>query len=99
MGGNRPDPRSGQILKRQVPLVEKHVMNPLDPNTSRLPPPLRALVMGLVVDMVVPLLNNSREENSVPARYDGDGADARAASWQDLRWKCDELSALVLRAD
>jgi hypothetical protein len=36
-------------------------MNPLPPNTSVLPPALRALTLGLLVETVAPLLSDSRE--------------------------------------
>src|SRR5258708_3934716 len=74
-------------------------MNPLDQNTGRLPPPLRALAMALVVETVVPMLNPSRQLGPVPAGHGERGADARDASWPDLRLKCDELMALLLQAD
>ena len=73
-------------------------MDPLNPNTSLLPPALRALAMGLVVDKVVPAPDRSRQEGQAPSGHDGKGAD-RAALWCDLRWKCGEISALALQAD
>ena len=75
------------------------MMNSLDPTTGRLPPALRALAMGLVAETVVPVLDKPRPDSPVPAGHGEKGADARAASLQDLRWKCDELMALVLQAD
>ena len=36
-------------------------MDPLQPNTALLPPALRALALGLLIEAVVPLLNKSRE--------------------------------------
>jgi hypothetical protein len=73
-------------------------MHPIDPNTARLSPALRALAMGLVVETVVPMLGRSQQDSPAPGHGEG-GAGARAASWQDLRWKCDELMALVLDTD
>jgi hypothetical protein len=71
-------------------------MDPLQSNTGLLPPALRALALGLLVETVVPLLNNSGEGGSIPlGQGDGDG---KAELWQALRCKCGELSALVLRA-
>jgi hypothetical protein len=87
------------MVRTKSPTAEQQAMNPLDPNTDRLPPTLRALAMGLVVETVVPMLNTPRQESAAPAGHGERGADAGAASWQDLRWKCDELLALVLRAD
>jgi hypothetical protein len=72
-------------------------MDPLEPNTGLLPPALRALALGLLVETVVPLLNKAGEVGSIPpgpGEADGD----KAELWQALRCKCGELSALVLRA-
>lgn len=74
-------------------------MDPFQPNTSPLPPALRALALGLLVETVVPMLHRSREERPGPAGQGESGAGGRAELWQDLRGKCGELSALVLRAD
>jgi hypothetical protein len=74
-------------------------MNPLGPNTGLLPPTLRALALGLLVETVVPILTRSEDESPVPPDPGESGADARAELWQDLRGKCDELSTLVLRAE
>jgi hypothetical protein len=71
-------------------------MDPFQPNTGVLPPALRALALGLLVETVVPLLNSSREVGSMPSGS-GEG-DGKAELWQALRCKCGELSALVLRA-
>jgi hypothetical protein len=70
-------------------------MDHLQPGTGQLPPTLRALVLGLLVETVVPLLDQSREERPAPLG----GAAGKAELWQALRCKCGELSALVLRAD
>ncbi len=74
-------------------------MNPVDPNTGRLPPPLRALAISLVVEAVVPTLNKSRPESPAPAGHGAKDTDGKAASRRHLRGKCDELLALVLQAD
>ena len=74
-------------------------MDPLQANTGLLPPALRALALGLLVETVVPLLNKSGEENPVQAGQDERGADGKTELWQTLRCKCGELSALVLRAE
>jgi hypothetical protein len=74
-------------------------MDPFHPNTSPLPPALRALALGLLVETVVPMLHRSREQSSAPSGQDAEGQDGRAELWQELRCKCGELSALVLRAD
>jgi hypothetical protein len=74
-------------------------MDPLQSNTGLLPPTLRALALGLLVETVVPLLNRSPEEGPVPPGKGDRGADGEAELWQALRCKCGELSALVLRAD
>src|SRR5262249_19526465 len=44
-------------------------------------------------------LTRSREERPVPRGPGEEGEEGKAALWQDLRCKCSELSALVLRAD
>ena len=74
-------------------------MNPLDPNTGLLPPTLRALALGLLVETVVPMLTRPEEESPVSPDQGKQGVDAKAELWQELRGKCDELSSLVLRAD
>ena len=73
-------------------------MDPLQPNTALLPPPLRALALSLLIEAVVPLLNKAREGSPVPPGQDERGADGEGELWQALRSKCGELSALVLRA-
>jgi hypothetical protein len=80
-------------------VAEQPAMNPLHPNTGLLPPTLRALALGLLVETVVPMLTKSRDESPAPPDQSDRDADARAELWQDLRGKCDELSTLVLRAD
>jgi hypothetical protein len=73
-------------------------MKSLDPNTGGLPSTLRALAMGLVVETVVPM-GKSQPMTPMLTGQGSCGADARAASWQDIRWKCDELMALVFQTD
>jgi hypothetical protein len=51
-----------------------------------------------LLETVVPLLNRSPERNTgLPGPGEG-GADAKDEVWETLRSKCDELSAVVLRA-
>jgi hypothetical protein len=73
-------------------------MDPFQPNTGVLPPALRALALGLLVETVVPLLSSSGEVSSMPPGQDEGNGDGKAELWQALRHKCGELSALVLRA-
>jgi hypothetical protein len=73
-------------------------MEPLQANTSVLPPALRAIALSLLFETVLPLLNRpgGRPEDQ------GDGAgdsEDEVEVWQLLDRKCDELSALVLRAN
>jgi hypothetical protein len=76
-------------------------MDSLQPGTTGLlPPALRALALGLLVETVVPLLGQSREENLAPPGGAADGeTPSKAELWHALRCKCGELSDLVLRAD
>jgi hypothetical protein len=74
-------------------------MDPLQPNTGALPPSLRALTLGLLLETVVPMLSRSRSEGRVPSCDGERAADGKAELWKDLRCKCAELSALVARAD
>jgi hypothetical protein len=74
-------------------------MDPLQRGTGLLPPALRALALGLLVETVGPLLAQTREESAaLPGAGDG-GTEGKAELWQAMRYKCGELSALVLRAD
>jgi hypothetical protein len=89
----------GQIVVPRIPTPEEHAMNFLQPNTAVLPPALRALALGLLIETGVSLLNKSQEESPVPTGQDERGADGEGELWQNLRGKCSELSALVLQAD
>ena len=73
-------------------------MDPLQPNTAPLPPALRALALGLLIENGISLFNRSREESPVSPGHAGRGATCEGELWQSLRSKCGELSALVLRA-
>jgi hypothetical protein len=95
-GGRRPIP--GLTVMPKISTTEEPAMDPLHPNTALLPPALRALALGLLVETVMPLLNRSREESPGPLARGARGADGQSELWQTLRYKCGELSALVLRA-
>ena len=73
-------------------------MNPLLHNTAPLPPALRALALGLLIEAGATMLGGARDEALVPPGPDKGGADGEGPLWQALRYKCVELSALVLRA-
>jgi hypothetical protein len=74
-------------------------MDSFQSNTSLLPPPLRALALGLLVETGAPTLHQSREAGpATPSQTEGVAA-SRSELWQTLRDKCGELSTLVLRAD
>jgi hypothetical protein len=73
-------------------------MNPLLPSTAPLPPALRALALGLLIEAGATMLGGARDETPAPPGPDGGGADGEGPLWQALRQKCGELSALVLRA-
>ena len=66
-------------------------MPPLQPNTALLPPALRALALGLLVETALPS----------PHRWPGGGElpPGKADLWRALRRKCGEVRALVLQAD
>ena len=67
-------------------------MDPLQPNTALLPPALRALALGLLIETGVSLLNKTPNDNGASS------GQSEGELWQALRYKCGELSALVLRA-
>src|SRR5262249_56090240 len=74
--------------------------NAVQPKCGLLPPAVRALALGVLVETVVPLLNNQGGAGgAVPPGQGAGDADAEARLWEALRCKCGELSALVLRAD
>ena len=74
-------------------------MDTLQSNTGLLPPALRALALGLLVETVVPLPMKPREGSPLPPGQGNRGTDGKAKLWHGLRCKCGELSALVLRAE
>jgi hypothetical protein len=74
-------------------------MNFLNENTALLPPALRALALGLLIETGASLLNRSQEDSPGPQGPGESSANGEAEFWQSLRSKCGELSALVLRAD
>ncbi len=74
-------------------------MGPSNSNTDLLPPALRALALGLLVETVVPVRNKSRAEGPVSPGRGERGPGGNAELCHALRCKCGELSALVLRAD
>ena len=74
-------------------------MAPLQPNTARLPPALRALALGLLVETAVPL-PRSWPGAGMMLPGPGGGATANKADLRRaLRRKCGELRALALQAD
>jgi hypothetical protein len=68
-------------------------------NTAPLPPALRALALGLLIETGVTMLGGARDEPPIPPGTEGVGAEGEGPLWQALRNKCGEISALVLRAD
>jgi hypothetical protein len=75
-------------------------MNLFQQHPGELPPALRALALGLLVETVVPLINKALEEESTVLPGQGEGSASNETElWQTLRHKCGELSTLVLRAD
>jgi hypothetical protein len=106
--GQGDAPELGAVSRPQFPprwsyprshTPKEQAMDIQQPNTALLPPALRALALGLLIETGVSLLNNSREEGPVPLGQNGRGADGESELWQKLRYKCGELSALVLQAD
>jgi hypothetical protein len=73
-------------------------MKPFLQNTAPLPPALRALAHGLLIETGVTMLNGSRDEAPVPPGPGEGGAEGEGPLWPALRSKCGEISALVLRA-
>ena len=74
-------------------------MDPFHPNTGPLSPTQRALALGLLVEMVVPMLTRSRGESPGSGAQSARGGDGQAELWQNLRARCDDLATLVLSAD
>ena len=74
-------------------------MNPFPPNTALSPTARRALALGLLLETVVPLLDNPQDDCPAHTDRDQGRTDSEAQLWQLLRSKCGELSSLVLRAD
>jgi hypothetical protein len=74
-------------------------MSALQVNTSLLPPALRALALGLLVETPVPLPNRPRGGGPMLLGQGEGGPGGKADWWRAVRRKCGELSALVLRAD
>ena len=74
-------------------------MAPLQPNTALLPPALRALALGLLVETALPLPHGAPGGGTVLPGPGGGAAAGQAPLWRALRRKCGELLALVLRAD
>ena len=74
-------------------------MDPFHPNTGPLSPTQRALALGLLVEMVVPMFSRSRGESAGSGAQSEKGEDGQAELWKRLRAKCDDLATLVLWAD
>jgi hypothetical protein len=68
-------------------------------HTAPLPPALRALALGLLIEAGVTVLGGARNKPPVPPDPDELSVEGEGPFWQALRNKCWELSALVLRAD
>src|SRR5262249_58401917 len=88
-----------RFASRKVPKEESPAMDPFHPNTGPLPPTLRALAIGLLVETVVPMLDRSRGESPGARLPNEENAEGKDALWQNLRAKCDDLATLVLWAD
>ncbi len=74
-------------------------MKALLQNTAPLPPALRALALGLLIETGVTTLGGgSRDEPPLPPGLDQGDAEGEGPLWRALRSKCGEISALVLRA-
>jgi Na+-driven multidrug efflux pump len=84
---------------RKVPREEHPAMDPLNPNTAPLSPTQRALALGLLVEMVVPMFTKSRGESAGSGAQSERGGEGQAELWRKLRAKCDDLATLVLWAD
>ena len=71
----------------------------LQPSTARLPPALRALALGLLVETAVPLPRSWPGAGMMLPGPGGGATADKADLWRALRRKCGELRALVLQAD
>ncbi len=74
-------------------------MAPLQPNTALLPPALRALALGLLVETALPLPHRWPGGGTMLPGQGGGATAGGADLWRALRRKCGELRALVLQAD
>ena len=70
----------------------------LQPSTARLPPALRALALGLLVETALPLSHPAPGGGTVLPGPGGGAVVDKADLWQALRRKCGELRGLVLQA-
>jgi hypothetical protein len=93
MAAGRPLLLAAPMIMPKISTPEEYAMDPLQPNTALLPPALRALALGLLIETGASLLNKSSEDNGASS------GQAEGELWQALRCKCGELSALVLRAE
>jgi Na+-driven multidrug efflux pump len=91
--------RTDRSDSRSFLTTEQSPMDPSQPISARLPAALRALVLTLLVETAGPLPGNARTRSPLSLGQGEGGADDKTELWQDLRTKCGELSALVLRAD
>ena len=81
------------VIMPRISTPEDYAMDPLQPNTALLPPALRALALGLLIETGVSLLNKTSNDNGASS------GQSEGELWQALRYKCGELSAMVLRAE
>src|SRR5262249_15704968 len=84
------------IALSKIHQAEQQAMDPLRADTGLLPPVLRALALGLLVETVVPLPNEAREESPVPPDPHEGGAGGNAEVWHALQGECCELASPVL---
>jgi Na+-driven multidrug efflux pump len=102
-GVNGDRPWSGLVVLPNVPAAEEHAMGPFQPINGLLPAALRALALGLLLETSGPgpahTLNRSRDKGPVPGGQGEGGTDGKTELWHALRFKCSELSVLVLGAD
>ncbi len=74
-------------------------MAPLQPNTALLPPALRALALGLLVETALPSPHRWPGGGTMLPGQGGGATAGKADLWRALRRKCGEVRALVLQAD